>query len=220
MANDANHPLFPLFSHLKLAYTFRLAGWLGFWSQLVLAIAAASILMFSSEREAINHPGTRFSLFLASAALIVLFAGVLVKVLEILAGRQLRSVDRQRWPAIRKLIRLLDFDVILSWVGMVLAIGGTISILVALMSVAMTLVPGIISDAQRTIQPLDLLVIQSMIFIVAGHFVGISTSLWILRGLLLADRHPSEEPHRPSLLPPGKPSQPHHPEPHPRPHGE
>ncbi|MEO1133379.1 MAG: DUF3611 family protein [Cyanobacteria bacterium J06639_1] len=202
-------------TRLRVASIFRIVGWAGFWLELGLGIGAGAILLFAGARERLNHPGTAFGLGLASLALVILAIGVLAKLLDVRAGRQLRSPDAKRWPSKRSLVRLGDFKTGLHLFGMLIALGAIESIIVALATVAMTLVPGIINDPSRTIQPLDLLVIQGLIFIIAAHFVGAGTSLITLRGLLLADPHdrhlePRHSPRLPQHRPP-LPDRQHHP---------
>lgn len=188
-------------TRLHVASIFRLVGWVGFWLELGLGIGAGVILLFAGARERLNHPGTAFGLGLASLALIILVVGILAKLLDVRAGRQLRSPDSKRWPSKRALVRLGDFKTGLHLFGMLVALAAIEGIIIALASVAMTLVPGIINDPSRTIQPLDLLVIQGVILIIAAHFIGASTSLVTLRGLLLADPHDRhlEPRHKPQL---------------------
>ncbi|MEO0854427.1 MAG: DUF3611 family protein [Cyanobacteria bacterium J06648_11] len=205
-------------TRLRVASIFRLVGWVGFWLELALGIGAGVILLFAGERERLNHPGTTFGLGLASLALIILAVGVLAKLLDVRAARQLRSPDAKQWPSKRTLVRLGDLKTGLHLFGMLVALGAIESIIIALATVAMTLVPGIINDPSRTIQPLDLLVIQGLVFIIAAHFVGAGTSLVTLRGLLLADPHdrhlePRQKPqlpHRPRELPEDLPARQRH----------
>lgn len=191
---------------LRYAKSLRIVGWIGFWSQLILGLSAAAILLFSYEREIQNHPGTEFGLFLLFASCVVLGGGTLAKLVNVRVGRQLLQPDRHYWPRQRSIIRLCDFESFLHWTGMILVLFGTMSVVLSLTSVAMTIVPGIISDARKTIQPLDLLVIQSSVAIMTGHFIGISTSFWNLRGLLLLSGHrrqpPRPHPERKLLKPP------------------
>ena len=168
-----------------VATLLRIAGWLGLWAQLGLGMGAAFVLVLAREREIQNHPGTEFGLFLVFTSLIVLLAGTVAKGFNIYAGRLLRQPNRHRWPSRQQMIHLCDFETILHWSGTVLVLAGAISILTVLTSVAMTLVPGIINDPSRTIQPLDLIVLQGCLVLISAHLVGITTSLLTLRNLVL-----------------------------------
>ncbi|MEL7476501.1 MAG: DUF3611 family protein, partial [Cyanobacteria bacterium J06555_12] len=158
MTIPAPEELKPMFVRLHYATALRIVGWIGFWSQLILGMTAGAILLFSYEREIQNHPGTQLGLFLLFASSVALAGGTLAKLINIQVGRQLRKPDRRYWPSRLSVMRLCDFEAFLHWAGMIVVLAGTVLIVSNLTSVAMTLVPGIISDASKTIQPLDLLV--------------------------------------------------------------
>ncbi|MGK7912579.1 MAG: DUF3611 family protein [Synechococcus sp.] len=208
MTIPAPGELEPMLVRQHYASSLRIVGWIGFWSQLILGMTAGAILLFSYGREIQNHPGTQSGLFLLFASGVALAGGTLAKIINIQVGRQLRKPDRRHWPSRHSVMRLCDFEAFLHWAGMIVVLIGTVLIVSNLTSIAMSLVPGIISDASKTIQPLDLLVIQASTALMAGHFVGISTSFWNLRGLLLllSQRHPRPK-HRPAkaLKPPSSP---------------
>ena len=206
MAIPSPEQLEPMFVRIRYAHSLRIVGWIGFWSQLIMAISAAAILLFAYEREIQNHPGTEFGLFLLFASCVVLAGGTLAKLINVRLGQHLLKPDRRLWPSRQSVVRLCDFEAFLHWTGMILVLVGTVSVVLTLSSVAMTLVPGIISDASKTIQPLDLLVVQASVALMMGHFVGISTSFWNLRGLLMliSQRHPKPRPTK-ALRPPTPP---------------
>ena len=207
MTIPAPEELEPMFVRLHYAAALRIVGWIGFWSQLILGMTAGAILLFSYSREIQNHPGTQSGLFLLFVSIVALAGGTLAKLINIQVGRQLRKPDRRHWPSRQSVMRLCDFEACLHWGGMIVVLLGTVLIVSNLMTVAMSLVPGIISDASKTIQPLDLLVIQASTALMAGHFVGISTSFWNLRGLLLllSKRHPKPKHLKPLKAPSSHP---------------
>ncbi|MGL4618959.1 MAG: DUF3611 family protein, partial [Chroococcidiopsis sp.] len=61
----------------SIANQFRLTGWIGFWSQIVLGVVSAIVLLLFavfSQRTGSpsNNPGTGFGIFLAVCGLIAL----------------------------------------------------------------------------------------------------------------------------------------------------
>jgi hypothetical protein len=190
---------------MRLSSSLRLTGWIGFWTQLVLLAIAGILLLIFGPEETVARPQTGLGFLLANLALLALLGGTVTKLLNVRIGHQLRSPDRHLWPPKKMLIRLLDVEVIIHWTGLILALIATTSILMTLMSVGFTLVPGIVMDPSRTIVARDLIVVLSIVIVIAGHFVGISGSLWILRGLLLSE-HPRHEEPPPHELPPARTS--------------
>jgi hypothetical protein len=178
----------------RVAESFRIGGWVGFWSQVVLAVISAIVLMLASVapraatttpqgvRVAANNPGTGAGSFFAVLGLIGLLAGAYWAFRYTRLGRKLKTANSQNRPRRGDVIKALQIGIMISLVGMLVSLIGSFATVGALFGVAAS--AGFTPFGGGTfnfVSSIDMLVVQSNINLVLGHFVGLVASLWLLR---------------------------------------
>ena len=170
----------------QIASTFRLIGWISFWSQLVLTIVSSAILLFapiaSRGVNSANNPGTNVGVVLAVCGLAVLGFNMYWAFLRYIPiGRRLQGAAAAR-PKKAEAIQVLRIGLVASLVGILLALLGAEAIIGLLFGKALSQgAAGFINtDQSKFIQPLDILVMQASINVILAHFIAIATSLWLL----------------------------------------
>ena len=170
----------------QIASTFRLTGWISFWSQLVLTIVSSAILLFapiaSRGVESANNPGTNVGVILTVCGLAVLGFNMYWAFLRYIPiGRRLQGAAAAR-PKKAEAIQVLRIGLVASLVGILLALLGAEAIIGLLFGKALSQgAAGFINtDQSKFIQPLDILIVQASINVILAHFIAIATSLWLL----------------------------------------
>lgn len=175
-------------SNLRIiAQTFRLAGWISFWIQLVLGVISGIIvLLFAifSQRAGSpnNNPGTGFGVFLAICGIVVLGGGIYLAYRYTRIGKQLESPNPSNRPRKLETMQVIRLGL---WVNL----GGILVTLLGAQAIVGTLVARSISpqavttqlfDPTRIISGLDMLVVQANTNTVSAHFAGLVVSLFLL----------------------------------------
>ncbi len=170
----------------EIASTFRLTGWISFWSQLVLTIVSSAILLFapiaSRGVESANNPGTNVGVILTICGIAVLGFNMYWAFLRYIPiGRRLQGAAAAR-PKKAEAIQVLRTGLVASLIGILLALLGAEAIIGLLFGKALSQgASGFINtDQSKFIKPLDILVVQASINVILAHFVAIATSLWLL----------------------------------------
>lgn len=173
-------------SRQQIAKTLRLTGWVGFWTQLVLAIVSSIILIFASftnqsaSSRSIN-PGTGTGLLLAICGLIVLYGSIYWAFRYTRVAKQLEAFGTETRPKRSETLRVI-------WVGAGGNLGGMLLTLLG----AEAIVGGLLAKLSESqgdltglsrVQFLDILVVQANINTVLAQFVGIAAALWLLNRL-------------------------------------
>jgi Protein of unknown function (DUF3611) len=177
-----------------LGYQFKLIGWVSFWLKLVLAIAAIVIVLFASATLAGRPtvpgqpiPTTGVGIGLGIPFLI---GGVVCLAISTYwsffytrLSRRLIQPTPQGQPSKTETTRWIKAALITDLVGMLLMVIGAESIGGILFGKALSQGVGsfINIDPSRFIQPGDLLVILGSIHGIAGLFIGLASSLWLLQ---------------------------------------
>jgi len=172
----------------RFANVLRLAGWIGFVSQLTLAIISSVILLvaviFGTTRgSGANNPGTGGGLFFAVCGLLVLYASVYQAFRYIRLSRQLRSPTPSLRPSKSYTVSILRLGLMVSLVGMALTIIGGSAITGTLVAKSLTQPRTFFDPATNLrgfIEPLDLFVVQANTNTILAHFMGIAGVLWLL----------------------------------------
>jgi hypothetical protein len=169
----------------KIAAQLWRVGWMGFWLQLALAIAASFLLLFNLPQatSATANPATGGSLLLAFGSLLILFATTFWSFRYVVTSRKLKNPDLR--PKKAETIKLVQLGLMASVLGMgasVLAAESIAGILLGKSFSALTAQFGIISadSLGKLIQPLDVFIVLANTHIIAAHFIGIVASLWLL----------------------------------------
>ena len=169
----------------KIANAFRLFGWIGFWVQLGLASVSVLALLFAaSGRNFSPDPGTGIGIgiFWALCGVLVLCPTIVFafRYTRIAKGL-LREPDAHLHPRKVDTVRLLRLGVILGFAGMLLAIIGSGTSIGVLVAKTVSQPPGMaITDPNRIVRALDVFVVLANLNIIAAHFVGTVSSIWLL----------------------------------------
>jgi uncharacterized membrane protein len=185
----------PFFSGLRiLGYQFKLIGWISFWLKLVLAIAATVIVLFASATlsgrptvpgQPVPTAGVGIGLGIP-----FLIGGVVCLAISVYwsffytrLSRRLVKPTPKGQPSKAETTNWIKAALITDLIGMLLMVIGAESIGGILFSKALSQGVGsfINIDPSRFIQPGDLLVILGSIHGMAGLFIGLSSSLWLLQ---------------------------------------
>jgi Protein of unknown function (DUF3611) len=183
--SDAQYSSSPL---RVIAKSFRLAGWISFWIQVVVGVVAGGILTFAiiSQRNATsNNPGTGLGIFLAFSGLAALTVSIYLSFRYTRLGRRLDSSNSNNRPRKIETVNVLQLGVIVNLAGMLLTILGAQAIVGALLTKSLTLpqtTGGVITqlDPSKIIQPLDIFVVQANTNTLLGHYAGLVASMWLL----------------------------------------
>jgi hypothetical protein len=184
----------PFLSGLRiLGYQFKLIGWASFWPKLILAVISIVIIVFASSilggRSAVPGqpvPTTGVGIGLGMPFLIggVVCLGISTywSFFYTRMSRRLLKPTPKGQPSKTETTRWIKAALITDLVGMLLMVIGAESIGGILFGKAISQGGGgIIIDPSRFIQPGDLLVILGSIHGIAGLFIGLASSLWLLQ---------------------------------------
>lgn len=190
MLDDLDSPSIPA-ALRRIALAFRFTGWIGFWSQLVLAVVSTLIFLFAaaSARPAPNPnnagaAGTQGGVFFAVLGLFALFFSIYQAFRYTRFARQLQDPNPNLRPKKADALKLLRFGLLSSLVGMSLSVLGAEAITGTLLAKSLSQAQGAaIYDPQfisRLIQPLDIFVVLANTHTIAAHFIGILASIWLI----------------------------------------
>jgi hypothetical protein len=173
----------------RIAGAFRNAGWVSFWGQIVLAVVATLVLLFSTAsinvRSGAGNPGTSAGLFFAICGLILVYIGAYWAFRYTRLSRQLQTPDAKVRPKRGDAIQSVQIGLIINLVGMLLTLLGAQAIVGSLLAKSLSQPQGgAIYDPGRItqfIQSLDIFIVQANTNTITAHFVGILASLWLVR---------------------------------------
>ncbi len=168
----------------RVANALKWSGLAGFWIQVFLAVVSALALAAAiiNEKER-SSPGVSFGLFCAVCGLICLIVGTCI---SFRYSKMASKFNRSNTPPPKKstTLKIVQVAIITSLIGTLLTIFGAQTIAGIVLSKTLSLDPGEFFSSQRDtrfVNSLDLFIILACINIIAGHFVGIVSSLWINR---------------------------------------
>lgn len=166
----------------RVATALKWAGLAGFWIQVVLGVVSAVTLALAivNENERSNS-GVGFSLFCAVCGLICLVVGICI---SFRYGKMAAKLNQPNTVPPKKAttLKIVQVAIFISLVGALITILGAETIAGIVLSKTLSLDPGKIFNSQTNtefVNSLDVFIIQACINIIAGHFVGIVSSLWI-----------------------------------------
>jgi len=167
----------------RVANTLKWSGLIGFWIQVVLGVVSAVTLALAivNENER-SSPGVGFSLFCAVCGLICLVVGICI---SFRYGKMAAKFATPNITPPKKstTIKIVQVAIVTSLAGALITILGAETIAGIVLSKTLSLDPGKIFNSQTNtefVNSLDVFIIQACINIIAGHFIGIVSSLWIL----------------------------------------
>jgi hypothetical protein len=172
-----------------IAKSFRIAGLISFWTQLILGVVSAVILLVFAifgqrAGNSGNNPGTGFGIFLAICGLVTLGVSVYMAFRYTRLGNQLQSSNPNNRPRKIETVQALRLGVIVNLVGILLTLLGAQAIVGTFAARAISQPQLAIYAPQQGNQAwitgLDMFAIQANTNIVFAHFAGLVTSLWLL----------------------------------------
>ncbi|MBW4621366.1 MAG: DUF3611 family protein [Cyanosarcina radialis HA8281-LM2] len=175
----------------QIAQNIRLTGWISFWVQLVIGVIASLILGFAivlsrigaNNPQTANNPGTGGGAFLAFLSLLALYFSAYQAFRYTRLARKLQESNPNLRPKKAETIKILRFGLMVSLVGMGLAIIGAEAIAGTLLGKSLFRPESVFNPSfnlRELIQPLDIFVVLGNTHIIAAHFVGTIASLWLL----------------------------------------
>ena len=178
----------PSYTLQQVANTFRLAGWVTFWAQVVLAVVASVTLLFSGVFSSLNTArpavGTGFGLLFAVIGLGLLAGGIFFAYRYARLSRQLRLNDATTRPKKSDTIKTLQIGLTLNLVGMLLTLIGALAVVGGLALKASRTPASGIPFANTTgdwiITNLDILTVQALFIVLLALYIGIISPLILL----------------------------------------
>ncbi|TVU08265.1 hypothetical protein EJB05_41663, partial [Eragrostis curvula] len=173
----------------KTAQYFNSLGSLGFWSQLVCTTVSAGILSFSAV--ATGRATAPFTLWATALGIVAAFISVFRSFGYIRLSERLRRTAKEpaKAPARADVVMSLRNNIVLNVIGMGAAVLGMQATVGALVAKALTtsLVPYYqgIPPGQSPVLALDIFLVQASANTILSHFLGLSTSLELLRSVTL-----------------------------------
>jgi Protein of unknown function (DUF3611) len=161
----------------------RTSGWIGFWIQLVLGVVAAVVLLFASASRNVSTgqgapPETGIGFLFAFLAIATLAVSIFWCFRYTRMGQKMLSAAR---PSRQQAIQMVQMGLMISLIGMLVAIVGEFAIVGNLF--AKTLVRGqgggFEGLIEQQVRPVDVFIVQANTNTIAAHFAGIITALWI-----------------------------------------
>ena len=171
----------------RISFAFKWAGLIGFWTQLVLGVISTVMLLLAiTNRTERNSAGTGFSLFCAACGLICLIVGIYFSFRYSKMAKSFETTNATR-PKKSQTLQLIQIGLIVSLAGMFLTILGAEAIAGIVLSKILAFDPAKIFNNQTSsefVNSLDLFIVQANTNIIAAHFAGLTSSLWLLSRLV------------------------------------
>ncbi|XP_062223859.1 protein TIC 21, chloroplastic-like [Phragmites australis] len=184
----------------KTARYFKNLGTLGFWSQLVCTIVSAGILSFSTVVTGkVTAPITFYS---TAAGIAAAFISVFWSFGYIRLSERLRRTTKEpaKAPPRADVVKSLKNGILLNILGMGAAVLGMQATVGALVAKALTTsaVPyyQAASPGQSPVLALDVFLVQASANTILSHFLGLASSLELLRSVSLPPAEPAPAPAR------------------------
>lgn len=184
----------------KTARYFKNLGTLAFWSQLVCTTVSAGILSFSAV--ATGNATSPFTFYATGLGIVAAFTSVFRSFGYIRLSKTLRrtATEPAKAPPRAAVVKNLRNSIVLNVVGMGAAVLGMQATVGALVAKALTTssVPYYqgISAGQSPVLALDVFLVQASANTILSHFLGLSSSLELLRSVTIspADAGPIPQP--------------------------
>lgn len=186
----------------KTARHFKNLGTLGFWSQLVCTFVSAGILSFSAV--ATGNVTAPFTFCATAVGIVMAFISVFQSYGYIRLSERLKRTANEpsKAPARADVVKNLRNSIVLNVVGMAAAVLGLQATVGALVGKALTTsaVPYYqgIAPGQSPVLALDIFLVQASANTILSHFLGISSSLELLRSVTLSETEANPVP-KPAL---------------------
>ncbi len=172
----------------KIATQLRRVGWLGFWSQLVLAVVSTAIFVFAIaiSGSSASNPATGGSLLFSIGGLLILYGSTFWSFNYMQIARKLKNPELR--PKKADTIQTVQRGLILSVLGLGASVMGAESIAGTLLaksfsSISVSMGYFNTEALRKIIDPLDISIVLANTHTISAHFIGIICSLWLLSKL-------------------------------------
>ncbi len=166
----------------RIAATLQLGGWIGFWVQLALGLAAILLLLIAIPGLAGQGAaqGVSIGIFWAICGVIVAAFNTILSFRYTRISKGLIHKGSEPQPRKIETVQLLRTGVYAGMIGVILTlIGSGVSVYV-LVAKAVSQPPGMaITDPTKIVRALDVFVVVANIAGIAANFVGMVVSLWL-----------------------------------------
>ena len=166
----------------RIAATLKWSGLIGFWLQVFLGVVSTVTLALAITNGAERStPGIGFSLFCGVCGLICLIVGICISFrYGKMAGKF--STPNVTPPKKSTTIKIVQIAIITSLAGTLITILGVQTIAGIVLSKTLAFDPAKVFNNQSNtefVNSLDVFIIQACINVIAAHFTGLVSSLWI-----------------------------------------
>jgi hypothetical protein len=177
-----SHSNSPSSDRQQVAVSLRTFGWIGFWTQLVLGVAAGLVLLFAITDANLNiNIKSGLGLFSALGGILILCFSIYWFFRYILLSKQLEALESSLHPSRKETVRTLQTGVLINLAGMLLILVGVEVIIGTLLGKTLSVPQGAaIYKSGQLIEPLDIFVVQANINMIVAQFVGIGIPFWLV----------------------------------------
>jgi Protein of unknown function (DUF3611) len=160
-------------------------GRIGFWSQIVLGVISAVLLLIATASLFGNRQrtqGIEIGILCAIVGVVLVGAGIYFSWRYTQIARLMQMSDSSSRPRKTETLQVIRYGLIVNLVGMFFAILGA-EALAGIVLVKSLNVPqgGVFNqDFSKLVNSVDLLIVQANTNTIAAHFTGIVTTLWLL----------------------------------------
>jgi amino acid transporter len=173
----------------RVSNSFRLSGWISFWTQIILSVISAALLGFggvnrgaATQPGVAPNPGLGGGIFFAVAGLVALFIGAYWAFSYTRLARRLKTPDAQARPKPGDLIKMLRLGLLINLLGTLLTLLGAQAIVGSLLLKSFAQAGSLFSGTlSRFVTPLDIFLVQANINTLMAHFFGIIATLWLIQ---------------------------------------
>lgn len=174
--------------HQEAIVTLRSVSWLGFWIQLVVAIASGIFLVLSILSSNVDNSTHSIA---TTAGIVFSICGILILSFNVFQSwrctrfaKKLRDVGAS-WSANKDdVFRVIQVGLITSLIGLVLTLLGAETSAGALLVRALSQPQGtMVYAADKIIRTLDILVVVTNISLASAYVLNTIGSLWLLKRL-------------------------------------
>lgn len=189
----------------RVAGVLRVAGWLGFWIQLILAAAAGLMLVLAFSGRTFNQaispatgtvsgvgtevaaqttPGIGIGMVLAGCGILVLLFNAFLAFRQTQFSKALRRHNPEVHPRKQDVTQVLRLGALVGLIGMLITILGGGATLGVLLSKSIAQPQGVaIYDPNRIIRSLDIFAAMANMIGITGHYIGTIAPLSLLNWL-------------------------------------
>lgn len=169
----------------KIAITFRICGWIGFWAQLTMVFLSGLVLllaMFGQNFSPNANSGTAIGIFWAICGIVLLTIEILFDFRYVrIAKSLLHEPGAVLHPKRHETLKFVRWGTIIGVVGMVVALFGAGASVGVLVAKTVSQPPGVaIVDPNKIVRALDVFVVLANLNLIAAHLIGTAISFWLI----------------------------------------